>query len=69
MHQGNTHTANTEKELMEWFDKQEKDTKWRINAYVINTGQPMAETLRFLKSIEERSSRLHLVHPGNRKRH
>ncbi len=61
--------TNTEKELMDWFDKQEKDTKWRINAYVIRAGRPMAETLRFLKTLEERSSRVYLVHPGNRKRH
>lgn len=61
--------TNPEKELMDWFDRQEKDTKWRINAYVISTGRPMAEALRFLKTIEDRSGRIHLVHPGNRKRH
>lgn len=61
--------ANTEKELMEWFDKQKKDTKWRINAYVIETGRPMAEALRFLKTIEERAPRIYLVHPGGRQRH
>lgn len=61
--------ANTEKELMEWFDKQETDTKWRINAYVINTGRPMAEALRFLKTIEERTSRIHLVQPLSKQRH
>ncbi|MEX0738155.1 MAG: hypothetical protein WD071_02320 [Pseudohongiella sp.] len=61
--------ANTEKELMEWFDRQQEGTKWRINAYVIRTGRPMAETLGYLKSIEERGARLQLIHPGNCRKH
>lgn len=61
--------SETEKELMEWFDKQRKDTKWRINAYVIETGQPMAETLRFLKTLEERNNRIYLIHRGGRQWH
>lgn len=61
--------SSSEKELMEWFDRQERDTKWRIGAFVIKTGQPMAEALRFLKALEERAHRIHLVHPGNSQRH
>ena len=61
--------TNTEKELMEWFDRQERGTKWRINAYLIRAGLPMAEGLRFLKTIEDRNSRIHLVHPGTKQRH
>lgn len=61
--------SETEKELMEWFDKQRTGTKWRINAYVIKTGGQLADTLRFLKTIEDRNTRIHLVHPGSRQRH
>jgi|AntDeeMinimDraft_6_1070357.scaffolds.fasta_scaffold11538_3 hypothetical protein len=61
--------SETETELMDWFDKQRTDTKLRISAYVINTGKPMAEILRFLKTLEERDSRDHLVHPGGKQWH
>jgi len=42
--------AGTEKELMEWFDKQNSERKWRISAYLIKSRQPIAEAFRFLKN-------------------
>lgn len=54
--------TNPEKELMEWFDKQNAEMKWRINAYLIHTGQPIAVAFRFLKTIDDRDAKIHLVH-------
>lgn len=58
--------ANTEKELMDWFDRQNRDMKWRISACVVESGRPAAETLSFLKAIDDRADRFHLVqrNPG-----
>jgi len=53
--------AGTEKELMEWFDKQNSERKWRISAYLIKSRQPIAEAFRFLKTIDDRGSQIHLV--------
>lgn len=61
--------TSSEKELMEWFDKQNTERKWRINAYVIKTGQPMADALRFLKTIAERDTHIHLIQPPSGRRH
>lgn len=69
MQQGDTHQRNAEKELMEWFDRQGKDRKWRISACLISTGRPMAEILRLLKGLEEQETKLQLMHPGNQQLH
>ena len=67
--EGFMHQGNTEKELMEWFDKQATDTKWRISAYVSSSGRPMPETLLDLKRVSEAGKGLQLIHPGSRQRH
>ena len=63
------HQGNTEKELMEWFDKQEQDRKWRICACLISTNRPMVEILHQLKTVDAGGRNLQLVHPGSTKRH
>lgn len=59
----------SEKELMEWFYKQNTDRKWRINAYVIQTGYTMAEAFRLLKAIEDRGTHIHLAQLPSGRRH
>lgn len=61
--------GNTEKDLMDWFDEQEADTKWRISAYVTISGRPIREILQDLKRVDETGARLKLIHPGGSTRH
>ncbi|OEY67444.1 hypothetical protein [Marinobacter sp. X15-166B] len=63
------HQGNTERELMDWYDKQTTDTKWRISAFVVTSGRPIREILQQLKRVSESGKRIHLVHPGSKQRH
>lgn len=63
------HQGNIERDLMDWYDRQETDTKWRISAYVNTSGRPMREILQQLKRMSDSGKRLQLIHPGSKQRH
>jgi len=58
------------RELMDWFDQLDRDRKWRIVHYVIESGRSLADTLDFFKTLQTKERRhLRLVQPESKCQH
>lgn len=46
---------DAERELMDWYDKQPSEFKWRLTRHIESTGDRLADSLRMFKAVDDMS--------------